>query len=62
MVVDEKGKIVSCVEYVVEEYLEEVMRVNCGVRIGWVVEREGVDVVLVEMKFCWGMKSGNEGV
>lgn len=62
LVVDDNRNILTSLQYLLEEYFQQVITLNSPVTIPSLLQREAVDVVLLDMNFSSGINSGNEGL
>lgn len=62
LVVDDNRNILTSLQYLLEEYFQQVITLNSPVTIPSLLQREAIDVVLLDMNFSSGINSGNEGL
>lgn len=62
LVVDDNRNILTSLQYLLEEYFQQVITLNSPVTIPSLLQREAVDVILLDMNFSSGINSGNEGL
>ena len=62
LVVDDNRNILTSLQYLLEEYFQQVITLNSPVTIASLLQREAIDVVLLDMNFSSGINSGNEGL
>lgn len=60
LVVDDNRNILTSLQYLLEEYFQQVITLNSPVTIPSLLQREVIDVVLLDMNFSSGINSGNE--
>ena len=59
LVVDDNRNILTSLQYLLEEYFQQVITLNSPVTIPSLLQREAIDVVLLDMNFSSGINSGN---
>ena len=62
LVVDDNRNILTSLQYLLGEYFERVITIDSPVTIPTLLNREAVDIVLLDMNFSSGINSGNEGL
>lgn len=62
LVVDDNRNILTSLQYLLGEYFERVITIGSPVTIPTLLNREAVDIVLLDMNFSSGINSGNEGL
>ena len=62
LVVDDNRNILTSLQYLLGEYFERVITIDSPVTVPTLLNREAVDVVLLDMNFSSGINSGNEGL
>lgn len=62
LVVDDNRNILTSLQYLLGEYFERVITIDSPVTIPTLLNRESIDVVLLDMNFSSGINSGNEGL
>ena len=62
LVVDDNRNILTSLQYLLEEYFQQVITLNSPVTIPSLLQREAIDVVLLDMNFSSGINSGNKGL
>lgn len=62
LVVDDNRNILTSLQYLLGEYFERVITIDSPVTIPTLMNRETVDIVLLDMNFSSGINSGNEGL
>ena len=62
LVVDDNRNILTSLQYLLEEYFQQVITLNSPVTIPSLLQREAIDMVLLDMNFSSGINSGNEGL
>lgn len=62
LVVDDNRNILTSLQYLLGEYFERVITIDSPVTIPTLLNREAVDIVLLDMNFSLGINSGNEGL
>lgn len=62
LVVDDNRNILTSLQYLLGEYFERVIAIDSPVTIPTLLNREAVDIVLLDMNFSSGINSGNEGL
>lgn len=62
LVVDDNRNILTSLQYLLGEYFERVITIDSPVTIPTLLNREAVDIVLLDMNFSSGISSGNEGL
>ena len=62
LVVDDNRNILTSLQYLLGEYFERVITIDSPVTIPTLLNREVVDIVLLDMNFSSGINSGNEGL
>lgn len=60
--VDDNRNILTSLQYLLGEYFERVITIDSPVTIPTLLNREAVDIVLLDMNFSSGINSGNEGL
>lgn len=60
LVVDDNRNILTSLQYLLGEYFERVITIDSPVTIPTLLNREAVDIVLLDMNFSSGINSGNE--
>ena len=62
LVVDDNRNILTSLQYLLGEYFERVITIDSPVTIPTLLNREAVDIVLLDMNFSSGINSGTEGL
>lgn len=62
LVVDDNRNILTSLQYLLGEYFERVLTIDSPITIPTLLNREAIDVVLLDMNFSSGINSGNEGL
>ena len=55
LVVDDNRNILTSLQYLLEEYFQQVITLNSPVTIPSLLQREAIDVVLLDMNFSSGI-------
>jgi DNA-binding NtrC family response regulator len=62
LLVDDNKSIISALEILLNRYFSKVIAINTPNQINFTLRSENVDVVLLDMNFCTGVNTGNEGI
>lgn len=62
LVVDDNRNILTSLQYLLEEYFQQVITLNSPITIPSLLQQETIDVVLLDMNFSSGINNGNEGL
>ena len=62
LVVDDKASVLNSLELFLKYHFEQVLTSNNPNRIPGILEKEHIDVVLLDMNFAAGVSTGNEGL
>ena len=62
LIVDDKKSVISALEMMLQYEVEKLISISSPKRINEVLEKNDIDIVLLDMNFQAGINSGNEGL
>ena len=62
LIVDDNKSILTTLQFLLSDYFEHILSLSSPQGILSLLDREQVDVILLDMNFSAGINSGNEGL
>jgi len=62
LIVDDNKSVISALEMMLQYEVEKLISISSPKRINEVLEKNDIDIVLLDMNFQAGINSGNEGL